>query len=132
MFNSDTHAALDEAEDRKFLQMILDRLNGLIQHPGIRDDISRLIECRVTASSDSLSHKDIQCVLDGSWKVGLLGLLNGLIGCDDFDKGRLVAVCGDDNRLLRFEERLPTIYDVADKDALDAIVAAADEADKGK
>jgi hypothetical protein len=59
---------------------IIDRLNTLIQDPGVRKDIERLIETRVQGVSEStLNHPFIQVTDEG---VGVLGILNAIVGAN--------------------------------------------------
>jgi hypothetical protein len=74
--------------DSELADVIITRLNNLITDPAVRKDISALIEARIPCSQETLDHPTIQA----GWptkeayenkepgKLGVLGLLNGLIG----------------------------------------------------
>lgn len=74
------------------------------------DAVSRLIEARVGCNGAVATHPTIQVVSqpDGT-VVGILGILNGMFGVDEYGAGPIAAICEDDGRVVRFERtRLPT------------------------
>ena len=64
-----------------------------------------LIEQRVSCNDTLRDHPTIQVQVDGGKaEVGLLGVLNGLLGADATGWGPIVACFDDDSgKLLRFE-----------------------------
>jgi hypothetical protein len=96
--------------DDQLADEIIKRLNALIENDDVRKDVGRLLEVRVHCSEATLRHPTIQV---GSYKgidaVGLLGLLNGLVGVDPELAGSLSGAGyitafweGKDN-LVRFQ-----------------------------
>lgn len=86
--------------------VIIDRLNVIIQDPNVREDVERLVETRIKATSqETLDHPSIQSI-DG--EVGFLGLLNGILGTIPEGKfkgwGYVMAVFDDDGKLMRFQD----------------------------
>jgi len=96
--------------------MIIERLNNLITTADVRKDVGTLIETRVACSGATLDHPTIQA----GWNtdaaeeareapcVGVLGLINGLIGTitdigPKLGWGYVSAEFGDDGVLVRFQ-----------------------------
>ena len=73
-----------------------------------------LMEYRVPCNDALASHPTVQVVApedDGEgYVVGLLGILNGLIGTDDDGFGFLCAVFSDDGTLERVQRTDPTMF----------------------
>jgi hypothetical protein len=90
--------------DAYLADVLIERLNGLIQNPAIREDIGKLIETRVPCSKETLDHPTIQAGDEG---VGFLGILNGLVGTiPEGPKkgwGFIAAEFSDDGKLERFQ-----------------------------
>jgi hypothetical protein len=88
--------------------VLIERLNDLIQDPKIREDISRLIDERIVVGEQTAAHATIQVQANaaGDNTLGFLGLLNGLVGIMQEGKlrgwGYIMAVFDDDKRLVRF------------------------------
>jgi hypothetical protein len=91
--------------DSELADVLIKRLNKLIQEEDIRGDVEELIQRYVSVSSSTLKHPTIQTSI-GS--VNLLGLLNGLVGVITEGKwegcGYISAVYEDEGlRLVAFE-----------------------------
>lgn len=88
---------------------LIERLNRLIEDPDVRADLARILATRVPTSRATFVHPTIQVRGDApeSGTVGLLGLLNGIVGTlpDGPRKGwgYITAALADDGALLRFE-----------------------------
>lgn len=96
-------------EDGELADEIIRRLNALIEDQSVRADVEALIEHRVACSQATADHPSIQAVPagDGSFLLGLLGILNGLAGTiPDGERAGwgLIAAEYDDGtgRLVRF------------------------------
>src|SRR5574338_1162649 len=92
--------------DAALADEIINRLNTLITHPDICEDINRLIEVRVTCSEATADHPTIQVRSGEKPAIGFLGLLNGIVGAVQEGKlaghGFIAAEVGDDGKLVRF------------------------------
>lgn len=69
--------------DSDLADVLIDRLNKLIEDPAVREDVGRLIETRVPCSDATLKHPTIQAqegAPDSMGTVGFLGVLNGIVG----------------------------------------------------
>jgi hypothetical protein len=91
--------------DSELADVLIERLNKLIQDEAIRGDVVELMYRYVPATSSTRSHPTIQT--DGG-SVNILGLLNGLVGVIPNGKGAgwgyITAIYEDDGlRLLAFE-----------------------------
>jgi hypothetical protein len=89
-------------ENKELAQTICDRLNTLLQDPGVREALQKLIDTRVPVSEDVANHQTIQCQEESPTEcsLGLLGVLNGIIGGSP---GYLMASLNDDSgELLSF------------------------------
>jgi hypothetical protein len=60
------------------------RLNSLIKKRPIREDIGSLLLTNVPCHEPTIKHPTIQTQ---AWRLGVLGLLNGLVGVDPNLKG---------------------------------------------
>lgn len=95
--------------DSDLADLLISRLNEMLEHPGVQRDLSELFEHRIRASEDTQDHPDIQTLEDsnGFLDVGMLGILNGLIGTIDYgpkkNQGFICAVFDDDNLITSFE-----------------------------
>jgi len=116
--------------DSDLADVIIERLNKLIEDPAIRADVGRLIESRIGCSKATLQHPSIQAsqpekvaglcecgaygpsssgwcaVCNPEPHFGFLGLLNGLVGAIPEGRqkgwGYVMAVFDDDKKLERF------------------------------
>lgn len=67
--------------------------------------LESLIDLRVPCNKELGEHPTVQTTLDNSiYKVGLLGILNGLFGTDADGWGHITAVYDDNEKLIKFEE----------------------------
>jgi len=86
--------------------LLIDRLNEIAEHDPIA--LGKLIEARVACNNDLADHPAVQVQIReaGPAQVGVLGLLNGLVGVvDDGPRkgwGLITAVCENDGSLVRF------------------------------
>jgi hypothetical protein len=101
-----------DIEDELLADTIIERLNRLLEDPYVRADIETLIETRVPCSKATLDHPTIQAVVveeNGTPTIGLLGLLNGLVGVDPRlvgprrGWGYIAANFDDDMKLTNFQ-----------------------------
>jgi hypothetical protein len=102
-------------DNSQLADVLIERLNHLISDLDVRKDISTLIETRVACSAATLDHPTIQAssparAADGATgapSVGVLGLLNGLVGViPDGPKkgwGFITAELDDDGILTGFQ-----------------------------
>jgi hypothetical protein len=95
--------------DSELADIVIARLNRLIDDPAVRIDIGRLIETRISCSDATLNHPTIQAgesAPDSTGTVGFLGVLNGIVGAIDDGHhrgwGYVMAVFDDEKRLERF------------------------------
>ncbi len=74
-----------------------------------RDAMAALIEARVPCNSGLADHPHVQVQADdgNGCVVGLMGILNGLLGAEEDGFGRICAVYGDTGRLERFAHTPP-------------------------
>lgn len=67
-----------------FANTIVERLNDLIRNEGVRNDIEALIPKRVDACGETREHPSVTVVItdkkQGTGELGLLGVLNGIVG----------------------------------------------------
>ena len=85
--------------------LLIERLNEITKHDAVA--LGKLIGARVECNKHLLEHPTVQVAThDGPTKVGLLGILNGLVGTIDdgprTGSGLITAVCEDDGSLVRF------------------------------
>lgn len=94
--------------DEQLADIIIGRLNKLIEDPNVRKDIQNLIEARVPASWETVKKTIVQVHEDDAGKdvFGFLGLLNGLVGEISGGLyngyGHICAVYDKDDNLLSF------------------------------
>lgn len=91
--------------DEELADEIIRRLNKLIEHPHVREDIEKLIEARIGPCRDATAaHPTIQTV---GLTFGFLGLLNGIVGAMPPGLhegwGYILAVFDDDMKLVSFK-----------------------------
>jgi len=85
------------------LDKVIEILNELVQTD--HDAIKNLIETRVPCNDELKNHETVQVQCDKNGdnpEVGLLGILNGLIGKHDNCWGYLAAEMEDGGKLLGF------------------------------
>ena len=87
-----------------FVNELLELLNNLISDDKVCDAFERLIEIRTEVPPSLKEHPTLQVV---HGRLGLLGVLNGLVGVLHHEphegKGVICAVYNEDGKLLRFE-----------------------------
>ena len=82
-------------------ESICEFLNNLLEID--RGPIEQLVETRVPCNEALANHPNVPVLLldDGQTKIGLLGILNGIIaGASD---GRILIGVYDENKLVKFE-----------------------------
>jgi hypothetical protein len=77
------------------------RLNALLTSPEVSDAFQKVMEHRVEIDDVVLNHPTIQCSAQ-TRTVGMLGLLNGIVGVLPDEYGHIAAVYSED-KLERFE-----------------------------
>lgn len=82
------------------------RLNEMVEQD--RRVMHELIEHRVSCNDSLATHPTVQVAGN---KVGLLGVLNGLIGVDQDGWGYLAADFDDSGKLVRFLRTPPRKHD---------------------
>jgi len=84
--------------------IIIERLNSMAEADS--DAVMRLIETRVTCNDELAEHPTCQVGQDesGECTVGLLGILNGILGKDSKGWGYLCAELDDNGKLIRFKK----------------------------
>jgi hypothetical protein len=115
--------------ESRLADIVIDRLNKLIENVNVRKDVSRLINTRVTVSAETANHPTIQvqgpsnegmcecgAILDGRGCVfckstlGMLGILNGMVGIIPEGKrkgwGFITAEFDDKSQLVKFQRSL--------------------------
>lgn len=89
-------------KDIELADEIIARLNNLIQHSEVRQDVSKLIETRISCSKATRDHSTIQA----GESFGFLGLLNGIVGVIPDGKkegwGYITASFDDKGKLTQF------------------------------
>ena len=94
----------EHAINAMLADILIERLNKLIEDPAVRADISALIETRVPVGAATCVHPTLQ-VVDSKF-LGPLGLINGLVGVipDGLrqDWGYIAADFDDENKLVKF------------------------------
>lgn len=95
--------------DSELADIVIARLNKLIEDPAVRIDVGRLIETRIACSDATLNHPTIQAGESApgtGGTVGFLGVLNGIIGTIEGGAlpgwGYVMAVFDDESQLERF------------------------------
>lgn len=86
-------------------ELIIEYLNSLVTLD--QEAMSRLIEIRTPCNDKLTNHETVQVleeIIDNKpeYKVGLLGILNGMCGIDEDGCGFVMAVCDGDNNLIKF------------------------------
>jgi hypothetical protein len=64
--------------DKTLAEVLVERLNELMKDPAVRNDVAKLFTKRVPCCETTVNHPTLQLGSDGT--LGLLGLLNGLVG----------------------------------------------------
>ncbi|OPZ36149.1 MAG: hypothetical protein BWY99_02082 [Synergistetes bacterium ADurb.BinA166] len=89
--------------------ILIIRLNGILDDPDIRKDVNRLVETRIPVSKATADHRTIQVTAEGEEStLGFLGLLNGLVGAMPKEYGRfagwgyIAAEYDDEGNLVKF------------------------------
>jgi hypothetical protein len=93
-----------EFQETDLVTLVVDSLNEYLDLD--REAITSLVEFRVPANDCLLNHPSVKVVLDEGPRpmVGILGILNGIIGGLPGSQTRCVtAVFDDHDKLLRFE-----------------------------
>jgi hypothetical protein len=121
-------------DDSELADVLIGRLNKLIENANVRKDIGVLIETRVACSQDTLDHPSIQTEamnMDGMrikpgatpppGRIGFLGVLNGLVGTipEEGPKrgwGYITAEFDDDGQLLIFKKTVNAIKAVTEEE----------------
>lgn len=88
-------------------EAVIDFLNELLALD--RDAIMRLMDYRTPCNAALAEHPTVQVVGREDWRVGLLGILNGLLGTRDESEarsgwGHITAVYDDDDVLTHFRK----------------------------
>jgi len=79
---------------------VVDFLNELVEID--KDAIARLIATRVSCNESLADHPTVQVMVkDNRFKVGLLGIINGLFGVDEKGFGAIAFEYSDDGDLIR-------------------------------
>jgi len=111
--NNRVRRTVPAVQDEELADELIARLNMLCnEHIDIKEDIGKLIEERIKCSVATAKHERIQTVYvedsaprGTDWsELGLLGLLNGLVGLDpETNKAGFISAEFDDkNRFIRF------------------------------
>ena len=82
--------------------LLIERLNEILKHDP--NAVAALIETRVPCSQAMTDHPTVQVHADGTNppRLGVLGLINGIVGAQRNGLGFICAVYDDDGKLLRF------------------------------
>lgn len=88
------------------IELLVHRLNALIETPAIRADIQQLIETRIPVCNATGNHPDIltEKEVEGH-RLGFMGLLNGLLAAAppvEPSFGPIAAIYDDRGLLVRF------------------------------
>lgn len=100
IYNSRPHL-----EKEQMAREVIEYLNDVLRLDprAINELCEHRVLCNEKLAHHSTTTTTTQVVADGdSWRVGLLGILNGLVGIKD-GVGYITAVYGDDGSLQRFE-----------------------------
>ena len=84
-------------------QIIIDKLNQILLKDSIA--ISALIEHRIPCSDLLGKDETVQCNFDkdiNGFTVGMLGIINGLVGVKDDGWGFIQAEYDDNDKLIKF------------------------------
>ena len=89
------------------VEFVVDFLNDLLETDA--DAVKSLVEFRVKCNEDMMSHETVQVLCDSDSdgnpinpRVGMLGILNGLLGIRDSGMGKFAAEFDEDGHLHRF------------------------------
>lgn len=84
------------------VQDVIDLLNELNRTDG--DVVSALVNTRYRCNEAVRRHPTVQVdCSEGSPRLGVVGLLNGLFGADEGGYGPITAVMDNRNKVLRFQ-----------------------------
>ena len=85
--------------------LVINYLNSLLLIDP--EALSQLIDYRVITNETMANHDTVQVLKeeDGSFKLGLLGILNGLCGIDDDGNGYIYAHINIDNEIVKFTHK---------------------------
>jgi hypothetical protein len=88
--------------DKKLATRIIAFLNDLLKYD--REGLSKLFSTRVRCNKKLGEHPTVQTGLKGqAYRVGILGILNGLCGVDDRAWGGIVMTIDDKTgRIIKF------------------------------
>jgi hypothetical protein len=94
--------------DSQLADELIRRLNAIIKDEDVRALVEQLVERRIEINDAVLQHPTIQASRDaGKWGVGLLGILNGLVGVHGTSKnagwGYIAATFDDNMKLVGFK-----------------------------
>lgn len=90
----------------ELIDYVIDQLNEIVKHDP--NALYALIKQRVPCNDELLNHPTVQCGKhDGCWQVGVLGLINGIIGVNDDGWGFICAVVEDGDTLTGFKRTPP-------------------------
>lgn len=87
-------------KDEELADAIIERLNNLIKDPRVYTVIDTLIETRMVVGERIVRHPTLQS--EGN-KLGVLGVLNGIVGVDKNGWGLITAVLDDTGCLTHFK-----------------------------
>ena len=89
---------------REFAQLLVDRLNDMMLYDPVA--LHKLCETRVPCNKALIDHPTVQ-VLDGEdglpLRVGMLGVLNGLVGTRSTGGGFIAGIYDDGGQLQEFK-----------------------------
>jgi len=93
--------------DSELADLIIERLNKILDYD--KNAISNLLSTRVLCNQAIADHPTVQVLFTGSvTKVGVLGLINGLVGVIPEGKyknwGYITAEVDDDDNILYFRK----------------------------
>jgi hypothetical protein len=92
--------------DRALVDRIIGLLNEMTQAD--REAVQLLVETRVPCNDALADHPTVQVHSErGRHTVGLLGILNGILGADDEGWGYVCAVFDDHMQLVNFKPTPP-------------------------
>lgn len=90
---------------------VVDFLNQLVSID--REAIEKLIASRVKCNKELADHPTVQVFgTGGDYWVGILGILNGIYGCNSEGVGFIQAHLDDDLHLVRFASTEPVPEDL--------------------
>lgn len=87
--------------DEALAERVITLLNELVEID--RDAIEKLVNYRVACNRKLGEHPTVQVgIEDDVHRVGLVGILNGVVGVDDYLNGAVAVEYGKDGKLVRF------------------------------